>query len=102
MSNEMQHTPGPYKQLRQPTEIMIVANGHHLASVPLGGPIDRPEDEANANLFTSAPDLLAALKVALIALEHSKPLMAHYKETQDRHSDAKIAARAAILKAEGK
>ncbi len=57
------HTPGPWKIL-VPDGSMIVANGHHIASVAMGGPIDGPEDRANARLIAAAPDLLAALKEA--------------------------------------
>jgi hypothetical protein len=53
------HSPLPWyafenKSDAMGAEIMICSAGHHVASVPIGGPIDDPEDRANAALIVRA------------------------------------------------
>lgn len=63
----MTHAQGPWKIHPDGSDLMIVASGHHVATVPIGGSIDEPEDRANARLIAAAPELYAALKIALDA-----------------------------------
>ncbi len=61
------HSALPFYQFSvSASEIMICSHGHHIASVPVGGPIDEPEDHANAAFIVRACNnhgpLLAALE----------------------------------------
>jgi len=71
---------------------------------------DTPQSELNtiATLAASAPklrdsnaELLAALKLAYVALENSAPEMTHYPEPVKRHAEAVKAVKSAISKAKG-
>ena len=92
------HTPGPWKRLHSEGS-MICANGLHVASVPVGGPIDNPAFQANASLIAAAPDLLEALKAllncpAIADEDHHDPTWGDGETAQ-----AKSLALAAISKA---
>lgn len=75
-----------------------------IAMIHNGAPGDTLEtEEANARLFAAAPDLLAALKELTAALdEATDQLDIEAMLAGNRMSDARDAACAAILKAEGK
>lgn len=60
------------------------------------GKVDSPEAQTIARLFAAAPDLLAALKLALEYWEHRQ------QRYRNRHPVWVTEAREAILKAEGR
>jgi hypothetical protein len=99
-----QHTPGPWGQWisrrsaakGKPRSVIRTYKGGALVCV-----IESGASDADRALITSAPELLQAIKQAQEALEHAKPMMAHYPEAVNRHVDAQRAVAAAIAKAEG-
>ncbi|MEA3233864.1 hypothetical protein OP492_04265 [Pseudomonas mosselii] len=93
--SERKHTPGPWTEL--PRTECIAISGQDKAKLQLGfvnssNPDRVAEGEANAKLIAAAPDLLAALEMALDGCENHHPLDADIHSWQD-------AARAAIAKA---
>ena len=93
------HTPGPWRYERTDG---IPVNGRHMISGAVPGYLAEVRDcvsgdvQANARLIAAAPDLLAALETAYMALIGYLP--AHRNDV----TDAAIgAARAAITKATG-
>jgi len=72
MSNEVRHTPGPWKAVLVEGHRLGGRNGAARYDVLAMNPPDFVADrltEANARLIAAAPDLLAAAKCALAALE---------------------------------
>lgn len=95
----MSRTPRPWRvRVGQP---LLVDGGPPHGSQFTGRPVvcnvggTKPSDLANARLIAAAPDLLAALELALFALEDSS------NESEGRLSTL-ATIRAAIAKAEGK
>lgn len=70
-----QHTPGPWKTFRPYGTIYIKARlrGSTIQEVASCGPTETPEQqEANARLIASAPELLEALRELLDACKDAK------------------------------
>ena len=108
MKKTTKHTPGPWHIQDSPPHPMIVAqDGTYVARVhshewprmhgrnatEVSNAIE--EAKSNSALIASAPDLLAALRHALAALDDAKKLHPNWI-----YSDAQNAARSAIAKAE--
>ncbi|MBS7790293.1 hypothetical protein KTR66_09815 [Roseococcus sp. SDR] len=92
MNANTKHTPGPWAVSDGGVFPAIWdADGRHLATMSDCG----DEMEANAQMMAAAPDLLAALRVALDHMQASI-------ETCRRAPHDIAAARAAIAKAEGR
>jgi hypothetical protein len=92
-----QHTPGPWR-FRVPSfggaDIMageLMVGVVHTKGIRSGGPLD-PETAANAHLMAAAPDMLKALRRAVLAL-------AFAAETSPAMRDDYEAVSAAIAKA---
>ncbi len=93
------HTPGPWfaKRMRNDNgNFDIDSVGGYFVAKSIGG-LDVGEEEANARLIAAAPELLAALQRAYMALIGYLP--GHRNAITDAAIDA---ARAAIAKAEGR
>jgi len=103
----MAHTPGPWhvgpfdrdNQIFSDNGRMRLESGgttlYPIATVNDGW--DNTEDEANALLIAAAPELLAALKDCVAEFNGIMPT-----ELVERFGATRIAARAAVEKAEGK
>ena len=103
------HTPGPwhYRRFDEWTHTVVTNHG----KLPDGRPSDwaiasinksrEPEHEANAQLISAAPDLLAAAKLVIAWYEaeddHSK---ADFYQRLQMCRDSETACRAAVAKAE--
>lgn len=85
------HTPGPWRV--HPEDVEKVIQSSQGVAVMSGMLRDTIEREANARLIASAPDLLAALKCCLVALETIPAEL--------RDPGQMLMARAAIARAEG-
>ena len=117
---ENKHTPGPWEMRERETTFrigdMYAADGFTSCvdgfdvwadERPIVGPHGIPAletDEANARLIAAAPDLLAALKVALPRLQDNarflRDIQAHAGKVVDAF-DAVKAVEMAIARAEG-
>lgn len=91
----MKHTPGPW---------MLEASGIRVLTAPGRSPIDmgfsgltQEHDKANARLIVAAPELLAALKLAVSYAE----AMERALNVSGQRNATLEDARAAIAKAEG-
>jgi hypothetical protein len=93
------HTPGPWRAIDHETEPCRVydADGNMVADVFC---TDMPGGTENARLIAAAPDLLAACKVLVNEVLYLKD-DGTLPSGVENHP-AMFAARAAILKAEGK
>lgn len=93
LENQPTHTPGPWRVDRTgPNDAAIRSKHFHVALVTSGlddDEVNQPIFTANAHLIAAAPDLLAVVRA----------VAAHFDGT-----DAPLgaAARAAVLKAEGR
>lgn len=88
METKTQHTPGPWKFELGTKTIRSIPENYWLATMDSwDGAVDHG---ANATLIAAAPDLLAACKDAMAALQYH----GHYGDC--------IALEAAIAKAEGR
>lgn len=107
---EAKHTPGPwvadFEDGRDVNGMVLMAikslQGTPVAFLPARAvetPRARQHLVADALLIASAPDLLAALEVAKVALETSGPLAGHYPEPRQRHQEALAQVIAAIERA---
>jgi len=85
------HTPGPWKRERL---CIFCPNGSLIAEVHEDYFTHTAEDEANARLIASAPDMLQALRRAVLAL-------AFAAESSPAMQDDYEAVSAAIAKATG-
>jgi hypothetical protein len=90
-----QHALGPWKLWQEGTDIMVIGDGSHIATVPIGSRVDEPSDRANARLIAAAPELLDALRELTIAAE------AAGWDVDAANAPILNAARAAIAKATG-
>jgi hypothetical protein len=91
---ENTYTPGPWRLSAGDETAIFTGCGKRISAAYSGGlsGIGIGEAEANARLIAAAPDMIAALQMALIALERSE------KERGIRHLET-FAVRAAIAKA---
>lgn len=87
---ETKFTPGPWHWNDRTGEV-ISANGRGIVSMPTAS------FEPNAYLIAAAPELLAALECALLALEEC----ANFTPTRTLPDSAAKDVRAAIAKAKG-
>lgn len=101
MTNTTAHTPGPWQVSENHGELTLtghtrifVPGGTGIAVYSMGDPIETIQ--AYARLIAAAPEMLAALQMALITLEDEYP--------PEVFSDYPVfgKVRAAIAKAEGK
>jgi hypothetical protein len=103
---ETKHTLGPWNnRIEKRTRLICDANGNQIAAIR---PVSRygidGDDAANARLIAAAPDLLAASKKMLAAIEAvaneqlNLQTLESYLQALDR---AEEKLRAAITKAEG-
>lgn len=92
------HTPGPWainEILRQYSGKLEIQSGDtHIASVTVGKKGITPEQEANANLISAAPELLEALDLLFSHKVVNTPGGGISAEAREK-------ARAAIAKARG-
>ncbi len=104
MNSKTKHTPGPWiteEGWRELGRITVsaattkTAKERGLIASTDGTPF-REQEQANARLIAAAPELLAALKIALGQMEESKPLNAVHMSSLK--ADIEI-VRAAIAKA---
>ena len=84
------HTPGPWHTTddNRWSEVLAwkdASNQHLVAACATDG-ADRRECQANARLIAAAPDLLAACKATLWAIENAEPLP--YAALQEAIDDA--------------
>ena len=57
-------TPGPWTLYApSPKNVMLTANGFHIGSIAMGGPVDILHDRANARLIAEAPAMAEALEL---------------------------------------
>ncbi len=61
------HTPGPWV-VERADDAYCIANVGNLVIMPCGGKVKHDNAEANARLIAAAPELLAALESAQMAL----------------------------------
>ncbi len=92
------HTPGPWAVDPKVPWVILGAHGQHVADVYVGGltrngEVNRKKQDANARLTAAAPELLAALKSSVGAME----VLGH-----PANYGALAKANAAIAKAEGR
>ncbi|HET9109067.1 MAG TPA: hypothetical protein VFN79_17965 [Steroidobacteraceae bacterium] len=87
------HTPGPWRQTG--TFTVQDSRGNRVARTGMARP--HAENEANAHLIASAPDLLAALQ-QLLDEQEDAPL----ERRRTEWAEACARARRAIAQAEGK
>lgn len=98
-----QHTPGPWRLVDRPSREGFSVNGPEYVICPDVCAINLEQRQANAQLITAAPELLAALKALVPFME-----MAFAAEGDTfgvRHNDANdalFAAESAIADAEGR
>lgn len=92
------HTPGPWNV---DCGAIAMAGEIVCSTIPAPESASVAERRANARLIAAAPDMLAALKAALEALDASQPIHSRYPEPIARHREATKAAIAAIAKATG-
>ena len=86
------HAPGPWTAIYHAGfGVLIVSHEGRVARVTSGGDPDYERIDANAYLIAAAPDMLAALNMALDAI----------KDNWEIDDDVQTAIRAAIAKAEG-
>ena len=99
MSN---HTPGPwhYEESPMKTGWCVVTGNNYLADVHkhVGAMVDDVQDEANARLIASAPELLEALESMVAEFDNLNRAL-DPELSVDR---PRILARAAIAKVKGK
>lgn len=89
-----QHTPGPWRYEDSTETIRSIPGNHWIASMDsFDGAVD---DDANAALIASAPDLLTALRVLV---DHAQETYPHFESERGQRDIA--AAIAAIAKATG-
>lgn len=104
------HTPGPWVAVELPTAIAIKSHMGNVANIQRGSM--RDQQQANARLIASAPDLLAALKSVMEMMDDeikkaSDAELAFGLSDPECPAHVKgelacvIACRAAIAKAEG-
>ena len=100
----MAHTPGPWRVIKgKPRAICNAAGNKYIAKALLGGTdhpsprflLDEAQAEANARLIAAAPEMLDALKQALLYIEGDEA--AHGRQFGDGN-----AVRAALAKAEAR
>lgn len=107
----MSHTPGEYEAVSMPEgsaerwSVCIVGPGWHIATIENGAPGDSLETEkANAQLFASAPDLLAACEamqsIAWMAREYADAGGSNSIEMQE-YTAALTVLNNALAKAKG-
>ncbi len=104
MSNQMKHTPGEWEsiQLTEPmgntwrSKFVIKSDkAPGGIAVTIGG-LGEVEEEANARLIASAPELLGALK------DMDTHFQAHFGDRVWRQSESALTIKLAIAKAEGR
>lgn len=102
MSNQSNHTPGPWQadaEFKDIDSISPQAQGQPICRTPAYKSSGRFEEEkANALLIAAAPDLLRAAKAGLVYAEQAMELLGLSEE--DEEPIAMI--REAIRKSEGK
>ena len=104
MTTEPKFTPGPWKVSKERWRCGAVFGGDHFSVAQCYDGTGRTQKAAkeNAKLIAAAPEMLNALLLAAVALEHGKPQLAHYPEPVERHNQALELVRAAIAKADGR
>ena len=103
MNTNAKHTPGPWKYRQaysngEPCGIVITPMGYDLNTS------NPDENEANARLIASSPNLLAALKSAVSYLEANRPkgnIREIFHQLNEYENGVLKPARAALAQAEG-
>ena len=99
----MEHTKGPWKYEPETKTIRAIPSNYWLASMDSwDGAVD---NEANARLIASAPELLEALREAKQILERAKQYFPKSIKNSDRFSLLNVLANSidpVITKAEGR
>jgi hypothetical protein len=105
------HTPGPWKTVLSASTRAVTTSNEAPKQATICRlfsecvAFETGEFEANARLIAAAPELLAALKMAIGSLLHLKKQSAHLGEDHAEHAADCMAFRAAyeaINKAEGR
>jgi hypothetical protein len=103
MKNKPSHTPGPWVWDEMDGRIYITPEGrpcHYVADInsretdPEGDYPTRSRREANAAIIAAAPDMLTALKAALVTLSDDEL----YSQCKETYKTVELA----IAKAEGR
>ena len=92
----MKYTQGKWNLFIQAENGFGITNGESV--IAIAGEVDLPQNEANAHLIASAPEMLGALKGALKYLKDALYMDGHTTELLDTYEIIK----SAIVKAEGK
>lgn len=105
MSTQAKHTPGPWSAVSYVNGKIALEDDQGLGTIALVDTVhtikDPREQEANARLIASAPELLEALELAAQALQSCYEVDSYPANGGTEQDKALATARAAIAKAKG-
>ena len=85
----MNHTPAPWKVKGISPSLKVTANGYTVATIIATSKADNETKTANARLIAAAPEMLAALEIALENTYMTHHIDQWYQDAQKLISEAK-------------